>query len=129
MNTGRGINVEQWREQNAHRLIDCRWGCKITSEACRAYQARTNRYTIHFKGHSEQYPRVKGDYLRCFTPEPCENLLSDEEIAKSQDALLETRTSHFERRRRANQVREQHRLVSPRAMLQEAQWHRSLLRV
>ncbi|MBI5248418.1 MAG: hypothetical protein HY912_02890 [Desulfomonile tiedjei] len=123
------VKVEQWRDQNAYRLIDCRWGCKITAEACRAYQARTSRYTVHFKGHREQYPRVKGDYLRCFMPEPCQNILSDEEIAEIRLSLPDTRFSGAERRNRANQVRQLNRLVSPNAMLQEAQWHRSLVRI
>jgi hypothetical protein len=125
--TTTAVRVEEWRAQNGHRLVDCRWGCKITSEACRAYQTRTNRYVIHFQGHRDQYPRANADYLRCFMPEPCPNLLSDEEAASSEFVACSADTSHLNRRTRGHRAREISRLVSPSRMLQEAQWHRSLV--
>lgn len=124
--TATAVNVEEWKAQNAHRLIDCRWGCKITSEACRAYQARTNRYVIHFQGHRDQYPRANADYLRCFMPEPCPNLLSDEEVASSEFAACRAAAS-IDRRSSGHRDREMNRLVSPSRMLQEERWHRSLV--
>jgi hypothetical protein len=127
--TAAAANVDEWKAQNAHRLIDCRWGCKITSEACRAYQTRTNRYVIHFQGHRDQYPRANADYVRCFMPEPCPNLLSDEEAASFEFAACKADTSHVHRRSSGHRAREMNRLVSPSRMLQEGQWHRSLVKL
>ncbi len=33
---------------DCHKLLECRWGCKLTEQACRSYQSRTPRYVIHF---------------------------------------------------------------------------------
>lgn len=123
------VSVDEWKAQNAHRLLDCRWGCKITSEACRAYQTRTNRYVIHFQGHRDQYPRANADYVRCFMPEPCPNLLSDEEVASREFGSCGTDLQRFDRRTRSHRAREMNRLVSPSRMLQEGQWHRSLVKL
>ncbi len=122
------LAAAQWKELNAHRLIECRWGCSITVEACRSYQSRTGRYVLHFNGQREPYPRVNADYLNCFMPEPCPHLLPDEEINR----LAETCGQHnhrttLERRARSRQARETDRLVNPDQMLREAQWNRSLV--
>jgi len=81
------FTVEEWMELNSHRLIDCRWGCRITPEACRSYQLRGSRYVIHFNGHAETYPRINADYLRCVSPEPCPYLMSDEDAAALQSEM------------------------------------------
>ncbi len=122
------LTVEQWKEMNAHRLIECRWGCNITSEACRLYQARTGRYVLHFNGQREPYPRVNADYLRCFLPEPCAHLMSDDEIRGLEATVgsVNHRPSP-ERRERSRHARELDRLVNPDLMLREAQWNRSLI--
>ncbi len=44
------LTVDQWKELNAHRLVQCRWGCSMTADACRSYQSRTGRYVLHFNG-------------------------------------------------------------------------------
>ena len=122
------LAADQWKELNAHRLIECPWGCSMTLEACRSYQSRTSRYVLHFNGQREPYPRVNADYLNCFMPEPCPHLLPDEEIHR----LAETCPQHnhrtsLERRARSRQARETERLVNPDQMLREAQWNRSLV--
>jgi hypothetical protein len=122
------LTVDQWKELNAHRLVECRWGCSITAEACRSYQSRTCRYVLHFNGQREPYPRVNADYLKCLLPEPCPHLVPDEEI----NGLPETCGIHkrgisVERRARSRHARELDRLANPDQMLREAQWNRSLV--
>lgn len=120
--------VEQWRAANDQRLIDCRWGCRITPEACRAYQSRRSRYILHFNGQRKPFPRVNADYLQCVDPEPCVHFMPDDET----DALRDQRNLRFdgvlgERSRASMQAKERERLVSPDHMLNEAQWTRSLV--
>ena len=81
--------VEQWKRENSDRLISCRWGLKITTEACHAYQTRTARYVFHFNGDRDPSLRVNADYLRCLLPEPCPHLLPDSEA----ESLPEDRLS------------------------------------
>ncbi len=123
------VTVEQWKRQNAHRLIDCRWGCSITPEACREYQSRTSRHIIHFNGTKTPLPRVNADYLRCVYPEPCPHLLCEEEVAAGQARKdLHSDVKLVERRSRFGQGVERDRLVNPRHMLREPNWNRSLVK-
>jgi hypothetical protein len=125
----RALTVDQWKELNAHRLIECRWGCSITTEACRSYQSRTSRYVLHFNGQRNPYPRVNADYLNCFLPEPCPHLIADNEVRTLGDTS-EPGNSRLgsERRARSRQAREADRFTNPERMLAEGQWNRSLVR-
>jgi len=118
--------VEHWTKLNADSFIDCRWGCKITVDACRAYQSRTSRHILHFNGERTPSPRVNAEYLKCFLPEPCPNFLSDEEAraAREKRDLL---NRPLQRPVRQNLGRELNRLISPDEMLREPQWRRSLV--
>ena len=122
-------NVAQWREANAHRLLECRWGCTITVDACRLYQSRTNRHVLHFNGDRDPTTlRVNADYLRCFLPTPCPHALSDADQQKLRDAQGPLYGgAHRERLARINQERCRERLVNPDLMVGEAEWHRSLI--
>jgi hypothetical protein len=119
----------QWKVQNAERLMDCRWGLKITPEACRLYQSRSARKVLHFNGDRNPYPRVNADYLQCCLPEECPHLISDAEA----EALGELhRATAYQRNpgltRAQNQARQWDRMVSPASMLGEKEWHRSLVK-
>ena len=121
--------VEQWKRQNALRLIECKWGCMITPEACRAYQSRTNRYILRLNGERNRKPRVNADYLRCLRPEPCAHILSDsdaEALRAQRDFFADE--AAIERRNRAHQIREHEKLTSPDQMLAEPEWNRSLVK-
>jgi hypothetical protein len=120
--------VDQWKERNAHRLIDCRWGCRITPEACHAYQARAGRYILHFNGDSEPYQRANAEYVTCLLPEPCPNVVPDHDIRtlgknRSENGLLADR----ERRLAARRLRQRQQLADPNVMLEEEDWRRSLV--
>jgi hypothetical protein len=122
------VTVHEWKRVNAHRLIECRWGCRITREACKLYQCRTGRYVVHFNGDNEPLTRANADYVSCLLPEPCPHLISDE-AAKN---LAGGRNPNFEkprRERKALQHAERRRklLVDPEAMLGEDASHRSLV--
>ncbi|MGO9567262.1 MAG: hypothetical protein ACLP5H_06965 [Desulfomonilaceae bacterium] len=124
------LTVDQWKELNADKLVECRWRCSMTVEACRSYQSRTSRYVLHFNGQREPYPRVNADYLKCFLPEPCPHLLPDEEINRlAQTSGPHKRLTSPERRAHSRQCREMDRLANPDQMLREAQWNRSLIRL
>ncbi len=120
-------SVQQWKEINAHRLVECRWGCSMTVESCRTYQTRAKRYIIHFGGHGEQHERANAEYLSCLNPVPCPHLLSDEELMSSAASLREEMSST--RKHLVNRARVADRLVNPSCMLQEADWRRSLVNV
>jgi hypothetical protein len=120
--------VEEWKGLNASRLVQCRWGCLLTQDACRAYQSRRSRFVIHFNGSGNPYPRVNADYLRCVYPDPCIHLIPEGEA----EALAEERCAKALQRRAERSdflaaAREKARLVSPEPMLDEAQWTRSLV--
>jgi hypothetical protein len=122
------VTVHEWKQVNAHRLIQCRWGCRITSEACKLYQCRTGRYVIHFNGDHEPLTRANADYVRCCLPEPCPHLISDEEardMAKERNPNFGT--SRGERQTLQHAERRRNRLVDPEAMLSEDASHRSLV--
>ena len=118
--------AENWKKSNAGKLIDCRWGCKITVDSCHAYQSRNARYVLHFNGERTPAPRANAEYLRCFFPEPCSHFLSDEE-ARAARELRDQGKRSVQSQIRQNQRREVHRLVNPDEMLREPQWLRSLL--
>ncbi|MEJ2717925.1 MAG: hypothetical protein P8182_12415 [Deltaproteobacteria bacterium] len=123
------VTVEEWKELHAADLIDCRWGCRMTRAACRSYQARRDRYIIHFNGQPRPYPRVNADYLRCVYPEPCAFLISDDEVAQLRaDRGLEVDGLCQERRNRESQARDLDHLSNPEPMLGEPQWARSLVK-
>lgn len=126
--TSMPVSVEQWMELNADRLVQCRWGCTLTREACHSYQVRAQRYVLHFAGDASPVSRPNGEYLRCLLPEPCPNVISDEE-SRELRAELRLAGDVFSARRRAQGSRllEEH-LISPNAMLEEADWKRSLVR-
>lgn len=120
--------VDQWKEANAHRLIHCRWGCKITPEACRTYQSRTGRYILHFNGDSEPSQRANAEYVSCLLPEPCPNLMSDEDIhALCKSRSENTLSADRERRLVARRLRVRQQLADPDVMLEEDEWRRSLV--
>lgn len=121
--------VEQWKTQNADRLISCRWGLRITKGACHAYQTRTARYVLHFNGDRNPALRVNADYLRCLLPEPCGHLLPDSEC----EGLAEDRPGgddNGQPRRLIAQIKARtlDRLVNPDRMLNEPDRHRSLVK-
>lgn len=121
------VSVEQWKEANAHRLVQCRWGCTLTREACRSYQVRARRYVMHFVGDPSPALRPNGEYVRCLLPEPCPYMISDDE---SREVRAEMRLvgDALPFRRRGNGNRLGEHLSSPDAMLEEADWNRSLVR-
>ncbi len=43
------LTVDQWKELNAHRLVECRWGCSITVEACRSYPVQDRALRAAFQ--------------------------------------------------------------------------------
>jgi len=118
--------VEEWRKLNSPRLVQCRWGCAITVEACRAYQSRTVRYVNHFNGQRVPYLRANAEYLRCLSPEPCPHLMSDREAGEALEARRFNNLSP-EKKLREHRARDMQRFVNPEEMLKEAEWHRSLL--
>ncbi len=119
----------QWKYQNADRLIDCRWGLKITREACRLYQARSARTVFHFNGDRVPYQRVNADYLKCCLPHACPHLISDEEARELGDVHRDSSFHrNLKRTRDGNQARQWDRLVNPESMLGEDEWHRSLVK-
>lgn len=120
------VNAEEWKLRNTASLIECRWGCAITPDACRAYQARTVRYVQHFNGDRVPCSRVNAEYVRCFFPEPCPHLLSDEEARAALEARRH-RQLPLEGKARQLRARERERLVNPEEMLHEERWRRSLL--
>ena len=120
--------TEEWMSDNAHALVDCRWGSCISYAACRKYQASRSRYVIHFNGDGAPLTRVNPEYLRCLFPAPCPNLISDEEAAeiRAQNRLASDETS-AQRRKRINRAKSWDRFVNPDRMLEEEDWRRSLL--
>jgi hypothetical protein len=119
-------SVEHWTRLNSSRLVDCRWGCKVTIDSCHAYQSRSARYVLHFNGDRQPSPRINADYLKCFFPEPCPHFLSDEE-AQARRESRDTAQRSVQKQIRQHQSRELDRLISPDEMLREAQWRRSLV--
>jgi len=119
-------NVEEWKKHNSARLVQCRWGCAITMEACRAYQSRTVRYVNHFNGQRVPYPRANAEYLRCLSPEACPHVMSDQEAGEALEARR-LKKLPSETKLREHRAREMQRFVNPEEMLKEAEWHRSLL--
>jgi hypothetical protein len=123
------VTVAQWKELNADRLVECRWGCSMTVEACRSYQSRTGRYVLHFNGQRVPYPRVNADFVNCLLPEPCPHLMSDDEIRSRRNKRDLPKISQLsERRALSREGRELDRLANPEHMLREEQWNRSLVR-
>lgn len=120
--------ARQWMEQHADDLLACRWGCKISPSACRSYQSRSARYVFHFNGDRNPSQRINAEYLLCFTPEPCPNLLSDKEARALLEDRRSSRSPHFiDRRIAQSRDRHNHSLVNPDAMLNEPSWGRSLV--
>ncbi|MCA1961469.1 MAG: hypothetical protein LDL33_11815 [Desulfomonile sp.] len=126
--TSTAVMVKQWKERNAHRLVQCRWACTLTRNACRLYQVRSRRYVFHFAGDHHPPPRPNAEYVRCLLPEPCPHAISDDESREIR-AELKLAGDLFPFRRRDPGVRQvDERLVSPDEMLQEADWKRSLIK-
>ena len=121
--------VEQWKRQNSDRLISCRWGLKITTEACHAYQTRSPRYVLHFNGDRNPSPRVNADYLCCLLPEPCRRLLPDSDVEGLAEALPgPDDNGHPSRLITQTKARTLDRLVNPDRMLNEPDCYRSLVK-
>ena len=121
--------VEQWKRQNSERLISCRWGLKITTEACHSYQTRTARYVLHFNGDRDPSPRVNADYLCCVLPESCPHLLPDSEIvAVSENRPVLDDNSNVGKLIAQTKARTFDRLANPNRMLNEPDRHRSLVK-
>jgi hypothetical protein len=125
--TVRSVSVEEWKRANAHRIVECRWGSRITREACQSYQSRTGRYVFHFNGDHQPLCRPNADYVSCFFPEPCPHLLSDEEALHLRERNPDCGREPHERRCRQFEARRRHRLVDPGSMLDEEDSHRSLV--
>ncbi|MBM4328577.1 MAG: hypothetical protein FJ118_15605 [Deltaproteobacteria bacterium] len=120
--------VDEWKRLHASRLVQCRWGCMLTEEACRTFQSRRSRFVIHFNGSGNPYPRVNADYLQCVYPEPCDHLISEEEAeALAEERFVKAQQRRSERSDLLRAAREKARLVSPEPMLGEAEWTRSLV--
>ncbi len=129
MNPQQATTVDEWKQLNADRLIDCRWGGKITREACSSYQLRRSRYVLHFNGDRDPLSRLNADYLRCFFPSPCPHFLTDDEVElRLWESDDDEPDRHAERRSKVNSARELHRLTSPDEMLAEGSWARSLIK-
>lgn len=127
--SGAVTTAEQWKTLNSQKLLDCRWGCKLTEQACRSYQARTPRYVVHFNGSSDPCSRVNADYISCFLPEPCPHLVSDCELHEAESCRApKINDPELRRKRMLHRGREMERLANPDRMLQEAEWHRSLVK-
>jgi hypothetical protein len=122
------VNVEQWKQRNRGNVVQCRWGCEITLDACRAYQSRTVRYVLHFNGDRVPLPRVNAEYVRCFVPDACPHLLSDEEAHEALEARRRQQVPS-DRMSRQHRGRIRERLIDPDDMLREEPWRRSLLAV
>jgi hypothetical protein len=121
--------VEQWKRQNSERLISCRWGLKITTESCHAYQTRSARYVLHFNGDRNPFQRVNADYLRCMLPEPCPHLLPDSETESvPEDRPGGDDNGHAVRLMTQAKARTLDRLVNPDRMLNEPDRYRSLVK-
>jgi hypothetical protein len=121
--------VEQWKRQNADRLMSCRWGLKITTEACHSYQTRSARYVLHFNGDRNPSPRVNADYLSCLLPEPCPHLLPDPDV----NVLAENHPGHEDNNHAGRllaqtKTRTLDRLLNPNHMLNEPDRCRSLVK-
>jgi len=83
---------------------------------------------MHFNGDRHPCQRINADYLLCFTPEPCPNLLSDEEALAGLEELKSHRTPQFIDQRMAQlRARQNHCSVNPDVMLNEPAWGRSLV--
>ncbi|MFC1834690.1 hypothetical protein ACFL2Q_08145 [Thermodesulfobacteriota bacterium] len=120
--------VEEWRKQNSHRLIECRWVNRITREACRAYQSRGVRNTTPVNGRPSLYACLDADYLSCRQPEPCPFVLSQDEVSALQHGSANGIKELSGRRLNGiNRGIKKDRLVNPNHMLGEASWTRSLL--
>ncbi len=123
------VTAEQWFAQNSHKLIDCRWGCRITPEACRLYQTRASRHVIYFSGLETPGLGVNADFALCVHPEPCPHLLSEqalEEIRPAVQMLNDERSRS--RRSTSADTRKWEELTSPDIMLNEPAWRRSLVK-
>jgi hypothetical protein len=121
--------VEQWNALNSRNFVECRWGCKLTEQACRTYQSRSPRYVIHFNGSLDACSRVNADFVKCLLPDQCPHFVTDIEI----DKTLSGSSSHsdalsLQRKAASRRGRAMERLASPDSMLHEAQWHRSLVK-
>ncbi len=122
MNPG-PISVEQWKVQNAGRLIQCRWGGMITPEACRSYQLGRSRYGVYFRTGGTGYQRVNAEYVKCVYPDPCPHFMSDRELSSIPDrAPLEELEKELEKRRGVAHLRELHRLTDPREIDNGDDW-------
>jgi hypothetical protein len=97
--------VEEWKRIHSKDIIECRWGCRMTKQACGTYQLRTQRYVIHFGGHDAPLTRPNAEYVRCFYPTPCPHLLLEarqddpglgvemEEIQEDEESRLDLETN------------------------------------
>jgi hypothetical protein len=125
--TGTCAAVDQWKEANRHRLIDCRWGCRITPEACLAYQSRASRYVIHFNGDSSPAQRVNAEYVTCFLPDPCPHVTADEHVQSLRSDSGRSVTQDRDRGLQIRKLRLRQQLANPNVMLEEEDWCRSLV--
>ncbi len=120
--------VEEWKQANAGNIIDCRWGCRLSREACLRYQTKSKRYVMHFQGEKEPLLRINSDFLTCVFPDPCPHFLPDEEAAALRERIRQAGDDDVVMRRvRQNEAKEKERLVNPDTMLDEADWNRSLI--
>ncbi len=120
--------VEQWREVNKHRLINCRWCGSILPESCKSYQARAERRVIHFSGDTNPLVRVNADYIKCFDPFPCENLISEKDLSGLRSRRSSADQAFIEHRQGAGRAKELDFLTNPDHMLMEDNRRRSLLK-
>lgn len=127
MNTG-AKTVKQWLELNADKLIPCRWGGRITTDACRSYQTRRSRFTVYFRTFETGYVRPNADFLKCVSPEPCPYLIPGAELDDNPEWVpLEELEAAIDRRREVAEVIQMARYTDPEEMLSEEDWMRSLI--
>jgi hypothetical protein len=122
--------VAEWKEANADNIIECRWGCRLSRNACTGYQTKSKRYIAHFQGEKDPLLRINSDFLICAFPDPCPYFLSDEEAEILRDRArqlgdddLAAKRAHY------SMAKQKDRLVNPNIMLSEADWVRSLIKL
>jgi hypothetical protein len=121
-------SVEQWRIMNRDRLLECRWLGHILPESCKSYQTRAERRIIHFSGDPNPLVRINADYLKCYDPFPCPNLLTDEQLDQHKRSCGRKDQTYIEQKEGVGKARELDNLTNPDHMIMENNRHRSLVK-
>jgi hypothetical protein len=86
------------------------------------------RRIIHFSGDANPLVRVNADFLRCYQPTPCPNLLPDKEVAHRRARGSGSDQSLIDQKEGVGRAREFDTLTNPNHMLNEDNRRRSLLK-